>query len=76
MELSEVPYEFDRPIPDETVGKLMKRIQKADRDAGFAIGGIAQHVMSYMMDSRRTRRNRPKEERIGVIAQRLEAKKT
>ncbi|KKM71180.1 hypothetical protein LCGC14_1433270 [marine sediment metagenome] len=42
IELSNIPYEFDRPIPDERVGELMKRIQKADREAGFAIGGIAQ----------------------------------
>ena len=75
IELSDIPYEFDRPIPDEKVGELMKRIQKADREAGFAIGGIAQHVISYMMESRRTRRNRRKVERIGVIAQRFEEKK-
>ena len=53
----------------------MKRIQKADREAGFAIGGIAQHVISYMMEDRRNKRSRRKQERIGVIAQRFEAKK-
>ena len=74
LELSDIPYEFDRPIPDERVGELMKRIQKADREAGFAIGGIAQHVISYMMEERRNKRNMRKQERIGVIAQRFEEK--
>ena len=76
MELSDIPYEFDRPIPDEAVGKLMKRIQKADREAGFMIGGIAQHVINYMMEDRRNKRNMRKHERIGVIAQRFESKKS
>ena len=75
LELSDIPYEFDRPIPDEKVGELMKRIQKADREAGFAIGGIAQHVISYMMEARRNKRSRRKQERIGVIAQRFEEKR-
>ncbi len=75
MELSDIPYEFDRPIPDETVGKFMKRIQKADREAGFMIGGIAQHVINYMMEDRRNKRSRRKQERIGVFAQRFESKK-
>ncbi|HEC38033.1 hypothetical protein LCGC14_0847690 [marine sediment metagenome] len=75
LELSDIPYEFDRPIPDEKIGGFMKRIQKADREAGFAIGGIAQHVISYMVEDRRNKRSRRKEERIGVIAQRFEAKK-
>ncbi|HEC41126.1 MAG TPA: radical SAM protein [bacterium] len=75
LELGDIPYEFDRPIPDAEVGKLMKRIQKADREAGFAIGGIAQHVISYMMEDRRNKRSRRKQERIGIIAQRFESKK-
>ncbi|KKM52801.1 hypothetical protein LCGC14_1554570, partial [marine sediment metagenome] len=75
LELGDIPYEFDRPIPDTEVGRLMKRIQKADREAGFAIGGIAQHVISYMMEDRRNKRSKRKQERIGVIAQRFESKK-
>ncbi|KKM90966.1 hypothetical protein LCGC14_1233310 [marine sediment metagenome] len=75
LELGDIPYEFDRPIPDTEVGRLMKRIQKADREAGFAIGGIAQHVISYMMEDRRNKRSRRKQERIGIIAQRFESKK-
>lgn len=54
----------------------MKRIQKADREAGFAIGGIAQHVINYMMEERRNKRSKRKQERIGVVAQRFEQKKT
>ena len=76
LELSDIPYEFHRPIPDEKVGELMKRIQKADREAGFAIGGIAQHVINYMMEERRNKRSKRKQERIGVVAQRFEQKKT
>ncbi len=72
LELCEIPYEFNRPIPDTEVGRLMKRIQKADREAGFAIGGIAQHVIGQMMKDRRNERNKRKQERIGVAAQRLD----
>lgn len=71
-ELSYIPYEFERPIPDETVGRLMKRIQEADRTSRFAIGGLAQHIISYFMESRRKHRKSRKIERIGVIAQRYE----
>lgn len=72
QELSEVPYEFERPIPDETVGMLMKKIQEADRNPQFAIGGLAEHIISFLMESRRKSRKSRKIERIGVIAQRYE----
>ena len=71
-ELLDIPYEFERPIPDETVGRLMKRIQEADRTSRFAIGGLAQHIISYFMESRRKHRKSRIIERIGVIAQRYE----
>jgi hypothetical protein len=70
-ELSYIPYEFERPIPDMVVGTLMRRIQEADRNAGFKIGGIAQHVITDMMESRRNQRRQRKNDRIGVIAQRF-----
>jgi radical SAM superfamily enzyme YgiQ (UPF0313 family) len=71
-ELSHIPYEFERPILDTMVGFLMKKIQERDRKAGFAIGGIAQHVINHMMNSRRqNRKNKKKDEKIGIIAQRF-----
>ena len=53
----------------------MRAIQEADREAGFAIGGIAQHVITFMMNERRTRRKRRNSERMGVAAQRYTDKK-
>jgi radical SAM superfamily enzyme YgiQ (UPF0313 family) len=70
-ELSDIPYEFKRPILDEAVGKLMKKIQEADRTSKFAIGGLAEHIISFLMESKRKRRKDRKLERIGVIAQRF-----
>jgi len=70
-ELSDIPYEFERPIPDKVVGTLMRKIQKADRISKFAIGGLAKHIINYLVISRRKTRNRRKIERIGIIAQRF-----
>ena len=53
----------------------MKTIQEADREAGFAIGGIAQHVITFLMNERRTKRKRRNSERMGVAAQRYIEKK-
>jgi len=69
-ELSEIPYEFRRPITDMTVGLLMKRIQEADRISNFAIGGLMKHIVDYLMSSRRKGRKLRKQNRIGVNAQR------
>ena len=71
-ELSGIPYEFKRPIPDIKVGELMKAIQQADRGSKFAIGGLAEHVINYLMESRRNNRKKRKIERIGIIAQRYD----
>ncbi|MHA1915242.1 MAG: B12-binding domain-containing radical SAM protein [Promethearchaeota archaeon] len=71
-ELSSIPYEFERPISDAMVGTFMKRIQERDRNAGFTIGGIAQHVINHMMNARRqNRKNKKNDEKIGIIAQRF-----
>jgi len=70
-ELSEIPYEFERPLPDEKVGDLMRKIQNADRNAGFAVGGIAKYVIKYLVELRRNQRILRKAERIGIIAQRF-----
>ena len=73
-ELSVIPYEFDRPISDIKVGRLIKQIQDADRVAGFRIGGIAQHIIGYL--NREYRRQRQEKrltrkiEKIGVVSQR------
>jgi len=48
----------------------MKRIQEADRTSNFAIGGLAKHVIDYLMNSRRKGRKLRKQNRIGVSAQR------
>lgn len=74
QELSEIPYEFERPIPDLKIGELMKKIQDVDRTSGFAIGGLAKHIITYLMESKRKDRKKRKNERIGVIAQRFERK--
>jgi pyruvate-formate lyase-activating enzyme len=74
-ELRHIPYEFERPIPNRKVGELMKSIQGADRDAGFRIGGIAQHVINFMMEDRRINRKKRSRERIGITAQRYAEKK-
>ncbi len=67
--------EFERPIPNKKIGELMRSIQEADREAGFVIGGIAQHVITFMMEERRTKRKRRTAERMGVAAQRYMEKK-
>ena len=69
-ELAGIPYEFKRPIPDVKIGELMKAIQQADRNSKFAIGGLAEHVINYLMESRRNNRKKRKIERMGIIAQR------
>ena len=71
-ELSGIPYEFERPISDLRVGELMKAIQQADRSSKFAIGGLAQYVINYLMESRRNNRKKRKIERMGIIAQRYD----
>jgi hypothetical protein len=53
----------------------MKSIQNADREAGFVIGGIAQHVINFMMDERRNKRKRRNNEKLGVVAQRYTERK-
>ena len=73
--LTHIPYEFERPIPNRKVGELMKSIQNADREAGFIIGGIAQHVIKFMMDERRNKRKRRYNEKLGVAAQRYTERK-
>jgi len=70
-ELSDIPYEFRRPIPDKTVGLLMKRIQEADRNSKFAIGGLTKHIINYIIEYRRNNRKKRRFERVGVIAQRF-----
>lgn len=74
-ELTQIPYEFERPIPNRKVGELMKTIQEADRGAGFRIGGIAQHVITFMMENRRNKRKNRINSRIGITAQRYTEKK-
>jgi len=71
-ELSEIPYTFNRPIPNQKVHELIQQIQEADRNAGFTIGGVANYVINYVMDGRRENRKARKIQRIGVSAQRLE----
>jgi len=53
----------------------MKIIQNADRKSGFIIGGIAQHVIIFMMEERRNKRIKRSFKRIGVVAQRYAEKK-
>lgn len=53
----------------------MKAIQDADRGAGFVIGGITQHVITFMMEERRNKRKKRNNERLGVTAQRYTEKK-
>jgi len=69
--LSAIPYTFERPIPNQKVVQLIQQIQDADRNAGFTIGGVAKHVIDYVMAERRKNRNARKAQRIGVSAQRL-----
>jgi len=73
-ELMGIPYTFKRPIPDEKIVNLMIKIQDADRKAGFTIGGVMKYVINYTMEIRRKSLQKRKTERIGVSAQRYEAK--
>ena len=68
--LSEIPYTFNRPIPNRKVAELIQQIQEADRNAGFTIGGVAKYVIDYVMEERRKNRKLRKAQRIGVSAQR------
>ncbi|NVM16976.1 MAG: radical SAM protein [Candidatus Lokiarchaeota archaeon] len=76
IELQGIPYTFKRPIPEEKIINLMRQIQDADRKAGFTIGGVMKYVIDYTMEMRRKNRQKRKTERIGVSAQRFEAKIT
>ena len=71
QELSTVPYTFERPIPDQTIVRLIRQIQEADRTAGFTISGVAKYVIDYAMEERRQNRKARKAQRIGVSAQRF-----
>ncbi|MFX1568871.1 MAG: B12-binding domain-containing radical SAM protein [Promethearchaeota archaeon] len=71
QKISDIPYEFERPIPDDMVGMFMKKIQQADRELRFAIGGLAKHIINFLMETKRKNRKKRQFERIGVIAQRL-----
>jgi len=70
-ELDEIPYIFERPIPNQKVVQLIQQIQEADRNAGFTIGGVAKYVIDYVMEERRQNRKTRKAQRIGVSAQRF-----
>ena len=71
QELSTIPYTFERPIPNQTIVRLIRQIQEADRTAGFTIGGVAKYVIDYVMEERRQNRKARKAQRIGVSAQRF-----
>ncbi len=71
QELSSIPYTFERPIPNQTIVRLIRQIQEADRTAGFTIGGVAKYVIDYVMEERRQNRKARKAQRIGVSAQRF-----
>ncbi len=73
-ELMEIPYIFNRPIPDDKIVNFMIQIQDADRQAGFTIGGVMKYVIDYTMEMRRKSRQKRKVQRIGVSAQRFEPK--
>ncbi|GAH23495.1 unnamed protein product, partial [marine sediment metagenome] len=73
-ELMEIPYAFNRPIPDKKIVDIMVQIQDADRQAGFTIGGVMKYVIDYTMETRRKGRQQRKAQRIGVSAQRFEPK--
>lgn len=68
--LAHIPYEFSRPISDEEVGILLQKIKEADRNAGFKIGGLAQHCINFMVEQRKLERKNKKLEKYGVITQR------
>ncbi len=70
-ELSNIPYEFNWSISPVEIGKFVKKIQDADRKAGFAIGGITKHVINTMMENKRKDRLLRKQKRFGVLAQRV-----
>lgn len=73
-ELSDIPYSFDRPISKDQIVSFMAQIQDADRNAGFMIGGVMKYAIEYTMEMRRKNRQNRKTERIGISAQRFEAK--
>ena len=69
--LSAIPYTFKRPLPNQKVTELIQRIQTADRNAGFTIGGVAKYIINYVMEERRKNRKMRRAQRIGVSAQRF-----
>ena len=69
-ELIEIPYTFERPIPDQKIVELIGQIRDADRQAGFTIGGVMKHAIDYTMEMKRNSRQMRKAQRIGVSAQR------
>lgn len=73
-ELSEIPYSFTRPIPNEQVVKLIVQIQDADRNGGFTIGGVMKYAIDYTIEQRRNNRKTRKAERFGISAQRYSIK--
>lgn len=70
-ELSILPYEFKRSIPNNKVSEIIKKIQDADRDAGFSVGGIMEYALNYVRNMRKKDRKRRKIQKMGVAAQRF-----
>jgi radical SAM superfamily enzyme YgiQ (UPF0313 family) len=71
--LTDIPYEFRRPILEKDVGILLQKIREADRKAGFKVGGLAQHCINFMVEQRKTQRKNKKLEKFGIITQRAKA---
>ncbi len=70
-ELSEIPYTFERPIPNQKVVQLIRQIQETDRNVGFTTAGVAKYVIDFVMEERRQNRKARKTQRIGISAQRF-----
>jgi len=63
-----VPYEFSRLISNKKVGELIRKIQLANTNSKFAIGGITAHVIQTVKEMRRKSLINRKLERSGISA--------
>ncbi len=70
LELSKIPYEFERSISNENIMKFIREIQEADKKAGYAIGGVAKHVILTIKQMRKKNKKFKKLKVPGVGAQR------
>jgi radical SAM superfamily enzyme YgiQ (UPF0313 family) len=72
-ELSDIFYEFKHQITLEKLTEIIKCIQKADREGGFQIGGIAKYYIDTLVQMRKDARHLKRKNKTGRMARVVES---